>query len=376
MPTAKKKSSTIDMMKRKKMIKKNADKAGRSIAAIVAKVGNSNIILKSKARIQNFLARRPHRSFQRTYRRDYARSLNMPGYLSFTYSVYKTLWVNRKIFAIMLVIYMLVTIAFVNLSSEDLYTQMRATVNESGAEMFSGVWGEIGKAGLLFVGGVTGAYHDTAATTETQVYLTIIGLLTWLTTVWLLRAILAGRNPKVRDGLYNAGAPILPTFLVLSVMVLQLLPLALALFGYSAAVASGLLDGGVEAMMFWSVASLLFILSLYWVTSTFIALIVVTLPGMYPMRALRTAGDLVIGRRLRILLRLLWMLLVVVVAWLVIAIPIILLDAWLKSVWAAIAWLPVVPLMLLVLGSLAVIWVASYVYLLYRKIVDDDALPA
>lgn len=346
------------------------------IAAVTARVRNNNIVLKTESRIRNFLARRPHRSFRRTYHRDYARSFNMPGYISFTHSVYKTLWSNRKIFSIMLVVYMLASIAFVNLSSEDLYAQMRETINESDTEIFSGFWGEIGKAGLLLAGGVTGSYNDTAATTETQVYLTIIGLLTWLTTVWLLRAILAGRKPKVRDGLYNAGAPILPTFLVLSVMVLQLLPLALALFGYSAAVASGLLDGGVEAMMFWSVASLLFILSLYWVTSTFIALVVVTLPGMYPMRALRTAGDLVVGRRLRILLRVLWMLLVIVIAWVVVAIPIILFDAWLKSAWVAIAWLPIVPLMLLVLGSLTVIWVASYVYLLYRKIVDDDALPA
>jgi hypothetical protein len=304
------------------------------------------------------------------------RSLELPGYVAFTHYVQKTLWTNRKLFIVMAFAYMLATIAVANLSSEDLYAQMRETVNESGAEVFQGFWGEIGKAGLLLIGGVTGSYSETAMTTEVQIYIGAIGLLTWLTTVWLLRALLAGRKPKVRDGLYNAGAPIMSTFLVLSVMVVQLLPFALALFGYNSAVASGLLEGGVEAMMFWSVATLLIILSLYWTTSTFIALVVVTLPGMYPMQALRTAGDLVVGRRLRILLRILWMLLTIIVTWVVIAIPIIIFDGWLKSVLPAIAWLPLVPIVLLTMGSMTIIWAASYIYLLYRRIVDDDALPA
>lgn len=325
---------------------------------------------------RSFLARRPHRSFQRTYRRDYVRSLRLPGYVAFTHHVQVTLWANRKLFIIMALAYMLATIAVANLSSEDLYSQMRKTVNESNADVFQGFWGEIGKAGLLLIGGVTGSYNETAITTEIQVYIAAIGLLTWLTTVWLLRAILAGRKPRMRDGLYNAGAPIMSTFLVLSVMVVQLLPLALALFGYNSAIASGLLEGGVEAMMFWSVAALLTILSLYWMTSTFIALVVVTLPGMYPMQALRTAGDLVVGRRLRILLRILWMMLTILVTWIVIVIPIILFDGWLKGVLPAVSWLPLVPIVLLTMSSLTIIWAASYIYLLYRRIVDDDALPA
>lgn len=351
-------------------------KARRSIENLSSWVGKNRFVINGQVKLRSFLSRRPHRSFQRTYRRDYVRSLELPGYVAFTHYVQKTLWTNRKLFIVMAFAYMLATIAVANLSSEDLYAQMRETVNESGAEVFQGFWGEIGKAGLLLIGGVTGSYSETAMTTEVQIYIGAIGLLTWLTTVWLLRALLAGRKPKVRDGLYNAGAPIMSTFLVLSVMVVQLLPFALALFGYNSAVASGLLEGGVEAMMFWSVATLLIILSLYWTTSTFIALVVVTLPGMYPMQALRTAGDLVVGRRLRILLRILWMLLTIIVTWVVIAIPIIIFDGWLKSVLPAIAWLPLVPIVLLTMGSMTIIWAASYIYLLYRRIVDDDALPA
>jgi hypothetical protein len=376
MSTAKKTASSYKAARQTKLATKTATLKPRFLTAAFLRIKNSPPVVQSQLRIQSFLARRPHRSFQRTYRRDYVRSLDMPGYWSFTNHVRKVLWGNRKLFLYMALAYMVATIAITNLSSEDLYVQMRETVNESGTEMFNGFWGELGKAGLLLVGGVTGSYNATAITTETQIYIGVMAMLTWLTTVWLLRAILAGRKPKMRDGLYNAGAPIVSTFLVLCVLILQLLPLALALFGYNSALASGLLEGGVEAMLFWSVAAMLFILSLYWITSTFIALVVVTLPGMYPLQALRTAGDLVVGRRVRILLRTLWMIIMIVIAWVLIAIPIILFDAWLKSVWLAIAWLPLVPVTLLILGSITIVWAASYIYLLYRRIVEDDALPA
>lgn len=377
MPTTKK-SSPPRKVTTKVTKKKSVSPKKVTLSDIGKRLVKMRLIAKVIAGSQNLLRRRPHRSFRRTYRRDYVRSLDIPGYWAFTNYVRKTLWDNRKIFACVLLIYAVIIVAVVNLASEAIYSELRMTINETGTEVFSGAWGEIGKAALLLSAGVTGAYNEapTGSQSESQIYLVIIGLLTWLTTVWLLRAILAGRRPKMRDGLYNAGAPIVPTFFITAVIVIQLLPVALAIYGYNSAVASGLLEGGVEAMVFWSVAALLMLLSLYWLTSTLIALVVVTLPGMYPMQALRTAGDLVIGRRVRILMRVLWMAMVVVVVWLLIAIPLILFDGWLKGVMPSISWMPIIPLMLLVMGTLTVVWVASYIYLLYRKIVDDDTLPA
>src|SRR5690606_852821 len=99
---------------------------------------------------------------------------------------------------------------------------------------------------------------------------------------------------------------------------------SLASIAISAAMPTGLISEGVEAMLFWTVVILLMVLSLYWVTSTLIALVVVTLPGMYPLRALRTAHELVVGRRLRIVLRIVWLFFATVVFWALIMIPIIL----------------------------------------------------
>lgn len=326
-------------------------------------------------RVRGLLVRRPHRSFHRTRRRDYVRSLKLPGYWAFTGYVRKVLWQQRKLFAVLVLAYGVLSIALVGIASQDVYTQLGDTLRTTGGELFKGNMGEVGKAGLLLLTGVTGMTGQ-EMTAAQQIYAVILGLFTWLTTVWLLRAILTGRKPRLRDGLYNAGSPILATFLVGLVLVVQLLPVAVAIVGFSAATSTGLLDSGIESMLFWTCASLLGALSLYWMTSTLIALVVVTLPGMYPMQAIKTAGDLVIGRRVRILLRMLWLFLMLALIWVVIMIPIILFDAWLKGIQPAIEWLPIVPAALLVMGTLTVVWSASYIYLLYRKVVDDDAAPA
>lgn len=330
---------------------------------------------KTKDKFKTYLGSRTHRSLQRTRRRDYARPLELPGYFSFTKYVAKTIWGYRKALFFLAILYSVLTVLMVGIASQDLYSTISKTLGTTSGDLFSGVLGQIGRSGLLFLTATTGGISQTLTEAQ-QVYAGIIVLLTWLTTVWLLRNLLAGHKVKMRDGLYSAGAPIVSTFIVALVFIVQLLPLALAVIGYSAASATGLLAGGVEAMLFWIVALLLTVLSAYWVTSTFFALIIVTLPGMYPYQALKTASDLVIGRRLRILLRLVWMIVVTTVVWVFVMIPIIIFDSWIKSVWGAISGFPTVPLTLLITGAITVIWISSYVYLLYRKVVDDDSNPA
>jgi len=328
-----------------------------------------------KQRVDGFLSRRPHRSFRRTLRRDYVRSLKLPGYWSFTNTVRRALWQHKKTFLWLFVIYVVLTALLVGITSQDSYSQISDTLRTTGGDLFKGNWGQVGQAGMLLLIGATGGSTNTLTDTQ-QVYAAILVLFTWLTTVWLLRAILAGKKPKLRDGLYSAGAPALSTLLVVALGVVQLLPVAIAFLGFSGVVSAGLAVGGVEAMVFWVVVSLLVALSLYWLTSTFFALVVVTLPGMYPMQAIRAAGDLVVGRRFRILLRLLWVAFTVIVAWAVIMIPIIIFDAWFKGTSLSVQWVPIVPVALLLMTTVTIIWVASYVYILYRRIVDDDAAPA
>ncbi|OYX53304.1 hypothetical protein B7Y92_03440 [Candidatus Saccharibacteria bacterium 32-50-13] len=269
-------------------------------------------------------------------------------------------------------VYGILVALFVGIGPQATYQTLVDTIQETGSSLFEGGWGKIGEAGLLYLSvassGLTGSL-----TPEQQIYAVMLGLMTWLTAVWLLRQRLAGHQVKLRDGLYSAGSPIVALLLLTLLLVLQLLPVALAAIAYVAGETTGLLSGGVEAMLLWAAIALLATLSLYWATSTLLAMIIVTVPGTYPMKALRVASDMAQGRRLRLLLRIVWLLGTVVIGSLIILLPFILFDMALKALIPALSWLPVVPVVLLIVPVVSLIWVSTYVYMLYRGVIEDDA---
>jgi hypothetical protein len=190
-------------------------------------------VIPTRRRVRLLLERRPHRSLKRTRRRDYVRTLTLPGYWAFTNEVRVTLWRYRRPFFWLMTLYAVLTILFIGIASQDTYTQLNSVLRQTSGDVFQGKWGEIGKAGLLLLSGASGQYN-TALTETQQVYAVILVLFTWLTSVWLMRALIAGKNPKLRDALYNAGSPILPTFLVGLVLIIQLLPVVVAVLGFTA----------------------------------------------------------------------------------------------------------------------------------------------
>lgn len=331
-------------------------------------------IAKWRRRHQAFMARRPHRSFRRTRRRDYQRSLKLPGYHAFTLLVLAELKRHWRTFALLVAIYALLVVVLGGVTSQETYAQINDLLKQSSETLASGGWDKVGQAGLLLV--ATFASGPSDLSTDQQIYLAIILLFAWLSTVWLLREYKLGRKPKLRDGLYNSGAPFLSTLLVLLILVCQLLPVGIVALVYAALSSVGIVGEGFGSMLFWVIAVIVATLVLYWVTSTIIALVVVTLPGMYPLRAMKASGDLVVGRRLRIMYRILWVLGTVIIAWVVVMVPLVLLTTWLTSVWSGMASVPLMPVAAAMMSAVTVVWVSSYVYLLYRKVVDDDAAPA
>lgn len=326
-------------------------------------------------RIRGFLARRPHRSFRRTRRRDYVRSLILPGYFSFTKSVLSHIWKYRRVFGGLVLVYTIASAILVGLISQTDFKEMADMLAGANTDTSSNFVDSIGNAGLLLMGAVSGSLSP--AFGEAQQLLTaLLFLMAWLSSVWLLRAQMAGGAPRLRDALYNCGAPIISTIVVGCLLLVQMLPALLGVILYGTAVSTNFLTTGAIAMVVSLITFLLIALSIYLLTSGFFALIVVTLPGMYPWRAIRTAGDLVVGRRLRIILRLTWAILVIALIWAIAMIPVILLSTWLQSSFAQLAWVPIVPVVLTLASSLSVVFMSAYVYMLYRKVVDDDAAPA
>ncbi len=326
----------------------------------------------------SYLRRRPHRSFQLTRRRDYTRSLKLPGYLAFTIEVWAMLWRHKWTFILLGILFAVLTISFGLLGSQSTYQQIGDLLDVTQPEgLFEGVSGEVGKAGLVLLSSITQSLSATDESTAWQrATAAFFALCVWLTVVWLLRNIMAGKRVKLRDGLYSGGSPILSTFLVFFVMLIQLVPMALAIIVASAGWQTGFIKEGAVSMAAGLGLTLVIVASLYWTVSTFFALVIVTLPGMYPFRAIAIAGDLVVGRRLRLMYRIGWLLLSIVSWWLVVMIPIILLDSFASAKFEFIANIPIVPLAMLMMATFTIIWSATYIYLLYRKVVDDDASPA
>lgn len=308
--------------------------------------------------------RRPHRSFRLTRRRDYVRGLNIPGYVAFTGEVIGVLWKNRRLFLAMTFVFSAAFILLGGVSSPESYNEL-ADIAEEGED----VMGKFGSAALLaIVAASSGPSSDIQ-----QVYIGLAAVMTWLITVWLLRQINAGNNPKFRDGLYNAGAPLMSTVILVLIFLVQLVPLGLLALAYGALSQTGSIESGLGSFLFFGIASIIIALTLYWITSTFLALSIVTLPGMYPWQAMRAAGDIVLGRRVKVLLRILWVGLLMSITWLIILIPIIMIDQSLRSNVEWFALVPLVPVAVSIMMVASIIWMSAYVYMLYRRIVADDS---
>ncbi len=325
---------------------------------------------KIRTRRRNFLNRRPHRSFMLTRRRDYKRDFYMPGYISFTNQVYKTIWQNRWLFTKLLLVYIILSALLLGVISQGDYSQLANNLKSIGKDISGGGAGLGSQTLALFSAVVSGSLNK-SLTQAQQIYSGLLFIISWLTIVWLLRQRLSGKKVRLRDGIYSSGSPLVSTFLIFLIVMVQLLPIAIGVLIYGAASASGVLSGGVEAMLAWIGIALLAVLSLYWLTSSLIGMVVVTLPGMYPLAALKSSGDLVLGRRLRVMLRLIWLVLSLVVLWLILLVPAILLSELIN-----VSWLPMVPLVVLLLSSFSVLWGTTYIYLLYRRLIDEPAISA
>ena len=222
-------------------------------------------------------------------------------------------------------------------------------------------FGAFGNATTLFGAALSGSLVAPSSDVQ-QLWYAFITLFFWLALVWASRMLMADKEITLRDALYNSATPMVPTLATLGVVALQLAPAGLGIFGY-ATVANNWANSGVESMMFAIAAVLLMLLSLYFVVSSLIALVIVSLPGTYPWQALREARAFVMGRRWSIVLRILLLALAVFAVWAVVLIPVFLLDNWLRF-----EWLPLVPIVMQLLIGLTLVYTSVYVYKLYRAL--------
>ena len=305
---------------------------------------------------KTYIAARPHRSFRRTKKRK--NQPQLASIKSVLLGSFKTIRENKGLFFGLGLIYVLVTYIFVGgIAQGDFVDLKTATV-----QVFGGSFNSLGTVFSLLTSTMSGAFNTNL--TELQQFLAIfIAFMFWLTLIWALRMRFADQKIKIRAALYNAGAPLVPYVVIILIIILQLTPGAIGVFIFSTAQNGTYLQGGVEVMAFAAAAFLLCCLSLYWLAGSLLSLVIVTLPDMYPWRALSIASELVIGRRVRLIGHIFALIAMLFLIWVVFLLPTLLVDSWLR--WN---WLPLVPIMVQLLGAFTLIYAATYIYKLYRSL--------
>jgi len=284
----------------------------------------------------------------------------------------RVIFTNKKVFIPLLIGAVIANILLVGLMSENTYVAFQDALDESSEAIVDGSLGTVAKAGLLLVSTITTGGFSSGLTEVQVISIFFIFLTVWLTTIWLVRQIRAGHKPKLRDGLYNSLAPFISTLLVLVILILFLFPIFALVITYSVAVATDFLSTPFYAFCFFVFASVLIILTTYLLPGAIMALVAVTTPGIYPLTAVNLCFDLVVGRRIRFIWRVLFLIFFLCILAVVFLLPIYLLDMLLKQHLAFLAGIPIVPFCLSLATVFAFVYCSVYFYTLYRSFLDDQ----
>lgn len=313
-----------------------------------------------------------HRSFRRSYREDYDHPFEAPGLLSHAMRAFKIFFKNWRLFVPLILIIVIANIALVGLMSEETYVTFQNSLNETTDKLKSGELGTFARSGLLLISTITTGGLSQGMTESQQLSAVILFLITWLVTIYLVRQRLANHKVRLRDGLYNALAPFISTLIVVAVILVEAIPIMIVIITYSAAVATNFLATPFYALIYFIFAALLILLSTYLISSSLVALIAVSAPGLYPFVAIRTARELLIGRRIKFIIRLIYLFFTLIIVWIVVMLPLITLDLVLKSALEFLQGVPFVSFELLFMTCFSIIYGTIYLYLFYRRLLDYD----
>lgn len=259
-----------------------------------------------------------HKSFKRSYREDYVRELEVPGMGFHIFYTFRLIFENWKIFVPFLVIMVLVAVGLVGLADE-------------------------------FLNG------------QTIIFGSLVFLVIWLTSIFVIRHKMAGNEITLFDALYNAMTPLISTLVVLVVAAIQCIPILILVVAYSSAIETHFLETPFYAILFFVFAALLVLLSSYLLTGTLMALVAVSAPGLYPIEALKTANELMRGRKIKFTLRIILLLLLVVIVWVIIMFPIAKINVALLTKICGI-----------ILACFLSIYISVYFYIYYRWMLSYD----
>ncbi len=278
------------------------------------------------------------------------RPSRLPGVLAITRKSLLTVWNNRRLFAGICAVYLLLNVIFASgLAGRTGLSELKATLDQAAG-------GTAGLAGGLALFAVLVTSGGGSAGETAGAYQSMILVIVSLAMIWALRMLLAGETIRLRDTFYKGMYPLVPFCIVLFVISLLLLPLVLGATLYNMVVSSGIVvnleQHSIAALLFFGLA----LLSIYLISSAVIALYIAALPDMTPLKALRSAKQLVKGRRWSLVRKQLFLPLALLVTGAVVMLPFILFLP------AAAPWI------FFVLTAVSLVLIHAYLYTLYREL--------
>ncbi|MBX4201910.1 hypothetical protein KW803_03420 [Candidatus Saccharibacteria bacterium] len=275
---------------------------------------------------------------------------SLSGSFKLTASVLMTIKLYWKPLGGIVLVYLLLNIVFasgisnVSTAFSNIKDNIDATGNTGLLHAAAGFASLIGSAGS--------SGSSTGSTLQS-----ILFVIESLVIIWALRHLLSGQNISVKLAYYRAMTPLIPFLLVIFVIIIQLLPVTIGATVFAAISTSVFAGSSVASVVSVVAFILLAAWSIYMVSASIFALYIVTLPDIQPRQALRSAKDLVRFRRAVIIRKVFFLPLFILVLMGVIMVPLIL-------------YVPaIVPAVFYALSMLAILFMHTYLYSLYREMI-------
>jgi len=259
---------------------------------------------------------------------------------------------NKRLFGAIYVVYLVLSVLFVrgftNIAHLSTVKNSLLATHESTLSI-----------GTNLIGSLFSASTPQTAQTASSAYQSVLFVIISLVTIYALRQAYgkAVKPAPIKSSFYKGPQQLVPFILVMLVIGLQLIPLLLGVSLYSFVSTGGMIVGLLEQAVCLGTLVLLVLSSLYMMTSSLIALYIVTLPDVTPMQALRSARELVRFRRWTVMRK-------------IICLPIMLLICIVLVMAPMVLWLTGIAEWFFFAFSLGLLIVAhSYLYNLYRELV-------
>jgi hypothetical protein len=314
------------------------------------KKGSKKTSSKSAAGVTGRVRKLTGRQKKRVSKKE-AQKRGLPGSFHLTGEVFKTLKTYWKPLGGIVLVYLILNVVFAsgisNLSAT--VANIKANFEASGGQHF---WNALSGFGSL-VGSAGSSSSQTASILQA-----ILIILESLVIIWALRQLLSGNMIKVKEAYYLSMTPLIPFLLIVGVIFVQLLPMTLGSAVIGAILSTIFNQGGALTAFFVVIFTTLAAWSFYMISSSVFALYIVTLPEMQPRQALRSAKGLVKFHRWQLMRRIVFLPIFILLSMAVLVVPLILFASFLVA--------PV----FYVLSMLVILFVHTYLYGLYRSLLD------